>query len=110
MGQVITDVCINDGNNCCTNIEYTDTHDPHQQDLPFNSRRYVNECQPNNNLNVHSLDSLVPPIFMTEENDIRGQLDALNLMLSPPSINLEEAYDFASLLFSPPQITIAQSE
>jgi hypothetical protein len=47
---------------------------------------------------------------MMEEHDIRGQLDALNPTLSPPSINLEEAYDFASLLFSPPQLTVVQNE
>jgi hypothetical protein len=39
---------------------------------------------------------------MTEEDEIREQLDALNLTLSAPTINLEEAYEFSSLLFSPP--------
>jgi len=35
-------------------------------------------------------------------------LDALNPMLSQPTINLEEAYDVASLLFLPPHIIIVQ--
>jgi hypothetical protein len=81
--------------------------DNQQQDLAINDRRDINECQPSNDLNIHSLDSLVPPIFMMEENmKIREQLDALNPMLSPPAINMEEAYEFASLLFSPPQLSI----
>jgi hypothetical protein len=85
-------------------------HDIQQQDLAINGRWDINECQPSNDLNIHSLDPLVPPIFMMEEHKIREQLDALNPTLSPPTINLEEAYDFSSLLFSPPQISIEQSE
>jgi hypothetical protein len=46
---------------------------------------------------------------MKKEHKIREQLDTLNPTLSPPTINMEEAYDFASFLFSPPQLSIEQS-
>jgi hypothetical protein len=60
-------------------------------------------------INFHSFELLVPPIVMTEEHEIREQLDAFKPKISLPTINLEEAYAFASLLLSSLQLSIEKS-
>jgi len=47
---------------------------------------------------------------MTEAHKFKEQLAAFNLNLPLPPINLEDAYDFVSLLFYPPQQSIEPTE
>jgi hypothetical protein len=43
---------------------------------------------------------------MVEARESMERLETFNTNMSLPPINLEDAYDFASLLFSPPQQSV----
>jgi hypothetical protein len=47
---------------------------------------------------------------MTEACESMEQLETFNTNMSLPPINLEDTYDFASLLFSPPQQSVEPTE
>jgi hypothetical protein len=85
---------------------FLDTYDNQLQNASINDRQDPQEFQLRNNLDVHSYDSIIPPLIMTKSHESREQLDAFNPNFHLPPINLENAYKFASLLFSPPQLSI----
>jgi hypothetical protein len=78
-----------------------DTNESQVEITTINAQQDLHACQLSTTLDIPSYESNIPPTIMTEAPKFKEQLDAFNLNLPLPLINLEDAYDFASLLFSP---------
>jgi len=76
----------------------------------INARQDSHAFQLGTSLNVPSYESTNPSKIMTEAHDSMEQMTTFNLYSSLLAINLEDTYEFTSLLFSPSQQRIEPSE